>query len=79
MFTTPKCDKEVVGEEIMKKILQISNWESFISRWKQGKINNSMLYVKKYTNSNKKKFDLLEVEILFYTMINMMILFHFIL
>ncbi len=52
LVITPKCDKEVVGEEIMKKILQISNWESFICGWKQGKVNNSLLYVKKDTSNN---------------------------
>lgn len=30
LVITPKCDKEAAGEEIMKKILQINNWESFI-------------------------------------------------
>jgi len=79
LVITPKCDKEVVGEEIMKKILQISNCEFFICGWKQGKVNNSLLYVKKDTSRNKKNFDVLEVEILFYTMINMMIIFHFLL
>jgi hypothetical protein len=47
--------------------------------WKQGKVNNSLFYVKKIEVAIKKNFDVLEVEILFYTMINMMRIFCFIL
>ncbi len=44
----------------------------------QGKVDGSLFSIKKEIQVTiKKNFDVLEIEILFYTMTNMMIIFHF--
>jgi hypothetical protein len=40
-------------------------------------VDNPSSLVKKITNNHKKNFNVLEIEILFYTMTNIMIIFHF--